>query len=572
MSRSLFVTINGQTFLHDRSVTSPYQIRETDFISVRIGSDGLLDSPEIFFEDYRAEVEFSTLHDVACFETPSSHYFAESFGFAVVRIECGEEREFISFDVHAKKTNAEQARRMVRYLASHSSSLINSCFSRSSLTVSSSRVGNVDIETLLTAAESYLEILGAHQIELMRNFREKLLPVKVPFTDTDMFNREIDPYDIINNLDALTPSASMGDVFLRGRYFDLGDVDVASVMPTCDLLENRILLGGIYSVRRCILDVQSQLEELDMKGGDVHQGYESFTRLMLSLTADGMLRRCVELINACNSMIRLFQKTLKVKFVGELQPLMTPYARNIRVYRMLFDQLHAWYQLGEPNLGGLKFLMKLKSLSKLYELFVLFNLIEEVHRLGWTIEDATPHPTMGEYLPMKVSFKKGGDRMSIQYEPVIAKWNSNTEHMALVDVGHSARADNPYWTPDFVMRFEFGGSVRYVILDAKYSTRSAVREHHIPNIFSKYFVATAVYDELNRVATHTPIVGVFAVYSLGDQASSFLSKWAQHGLQHSLPRIPMVGGIGLMTDNSVVFKDSLSAAIEITQRTVHGYR
>lgn len=572
MSRPLFVTINTQTFRHDQANDAPYQIRETDFISVKVPSEGLDEAPEFFFEDYRAESVFASSGEFPCFETPSSHYFAESFGFAMVRVECGDERLVIAFDVHAKKTNAEQARRMVQYLASHSASLINTCFARSSLSVGSSRVGNVDIETILTSAESFIETLRTHQIELMRNVREKLLPVKVSFADTNMFNREVDPYDIIGNLDALTPSAGSGDVFLRGRFFDLGDIDVATVNPTSDLLENRILLGGLYGIRRTVLEVQNLLQDYDFRVASVHQGYESFTRLMLSLTADGMLRRCSEIANACNGMIRLFQNDLGVRFVGELQPLMTPYARNTRVYRLLFNQLHHWYQLGEPTLGGLQFLMKLKSLSKLYELFVFFHLIEELYDLGWAIEDAVPHQSMGEFVPKKVSFRKADDRVSIEYEPVIATWNSNTEHMDLVDVGHKTTSDNPYWTPDYVMKFEFSGAVRYVILDAKYSTRASVREHHIPNIFSKYYIATGVYDEFNKIITHAPIIGVFAVYSLADQNASFLPRWSQHGIQHSLPRIPMVGGIGLMTDNSDLFKSSLASTIEIAQRTLHGER
>lgn len=568
MSRSISITINGTIYSHNASIPHPLVIKEVDSIKIRVSTDELEDPPEIYFEDYRSEPVFRNDDGVTFYEVPESRYFSECFGYASVRIEFKDGREIIPFDVQAKKTSVDQARKMIHYLASHSESLIKSCFSRSSLSVGSLRADSIDAETMLSTAEAFIETLQSFQLELLNNLRERLVPIRVPFWQTNMVNCEIDPYDVINNLDALTPSPYASDVFLRGRNFELAGIYVSSVQPTSDVLENRILLGGLHGIRRQVGELLEQLESFDMESADVGGDYESFSRLMLSLTAGGMIKRCQELLNATNDFIKLFERRLGVEFKGEIAPIMTPFARSTRIYRMLFTQLSSWYELGTPSITGIKFLMKLKSLSKIYEIFVLFHLIEELCRQGWKIKEAIPHNTMGEYIPSKVMLKHGEDQMTLQYEPIIKLWGSTTAHMDLIDIGHHPNAANPYWTPDFVLKLEVRNVVRYLILDAKYSTRGSVKDYHIPALFEKYYVAMAAYDAINETVTHTPIVGVFAVFSLDERSASYISKWSRHGINHSLPRIPMVGGIGLMTDNVELFNDSLATAMGVLRKTI----
>lgn len=571
MLRPIVLKINGDPVLVNEDERRPIVIREDDklFVSIRAGSEE--SAPEIFFEDFRAPVNQSvddsgTLH----FETPTSPFFSESFGFASLRIQSRDVRIVIVFDVMARKASADQARKMISYLASHSESLIRSCFARSALPSGTLPGGTADPETLLLSAESFMETLLASRLELANNARERLVPVRTPLWEASTSGYEVDPYDVLANLDVLTPSTTIEDVCVKGKHFALGGLDVSNLMATADVKENKILLGGVYSVRNRIGALLSELEQMGDLSVDsgAFGSYESFSRLMLSLTADSMIYRCNEIIYAATEFIKLFEVRLGVSFTGEIRPLMTSYARSSRLYRTLFTQLYEWYELGEPALEGLRFLMKLKSLSKIYELFTWYHLIQHLVDEQWSLVAAEPHASLGTFVPSKVKFASGGLRLELSYEPVINVWKIGAEDQSLVDVYHSSESKHPYWTPDFVLRFELEGTVRYVILDAKYSTAASVREFHIPALFDKYYLGMAVYDKTAGITTSSSITGVMVVYSLDTRSASYISQWKRQGPNSRVPRVPMIGGFGLMVDNDVLFRETLRSVVNITKATM----
>jgi len=252
----------------------------------------------------------------------------------------------------------------------------------------------------------------------------------------------------------------------------------------------------------------------------------------------------------------------------------------------LFTKLSYWYELGQPSLNGVNFLMKLKSLAIIYELFSLFHLLEYLIEKGWEIVKVLPHDSLGEYVPSVISFTLGEAQLTVTYEPTVGLWNTSTEHLSLIDIQHNSSSYHPYWTPDFVFRMEINSTVRYLILDAKYSTAGSVKTYHIPELFRKYYLGMAVYDANIGIATHNNIVGVFAIYSLGSGEEGYIPQSSQrcierdcngeiyglnsrlHGLNGSLPRIPMVGGIGLMVDNTRTFTESMDTAIKVLRKTI----
>ncbi|OTP75629.1 hypothetical protein [Caballeronia sordidicola] len=570
MENSILLRVNGQSVLGSDDRSRPIVIREDDKLSVEITTAAGEQVPEVYFEDFQVELASRAVGDAFLLTTPISAYFSESFGFSTVRIRFPAETVTLVFDVMARKTSADQARKMILYLASHNDALIKACFARSSTTVGSSREEYCEPEMLLNCAESFVELLQSSRSELLNTMRQRLVPVKLPLWDAFKSAYEIDPYDVLTNLDALTPSSGGDDVFLRGRHFSLGGLDVSSVGSTADVQENKILLGGVYSLRRRITALFVELHELgDISAGNSSGGqYETFSRLMLSLTADGMIHRCIRLLDAATELIKLFEVRLAIKFEGELHPVMTPYARASRVYRVLFTKLSEWYELGTPALEGMKFLIKLRSLSKIYELYTLFHIFEFFMQEGWLLVSADPHRIFGNSVPEKVVFSRNGMRVALQYEPIVGLFSDDTVDMSLVDVHHGSGGLYSYWNPDFVLRFEIGSKVSYLILDAKYSTAGSVRDIHIPELFRKYYLGMSVYDAAAGVTTNAPIIGVFAIYSLDTRAASYISHWRRQGPSSRMPRIPMVGGVGLMIDNSQLFSDTLRAAIAVTSATM----
>lgn len=564
---AILININGTDLAYDAESPQTFVIKETDHLSISIHQSLTpLGVPVVRFEDYDAQLILDENDKSGFYITPVKTYLSECFGKVVVRLYLEDAVIPLVFDVLAKKTSAEQALRMIRYLAEISPLLVKACLARSSTPVGNAPADDIEPETLLSVAEDILSLLQSTQQELITNIRERLVPKRLPLRSTNKLTCEVDPLEVLSNLDALTPAAGIGDVSLRGRNFDLGDIEVLAIQPSADVSENQILLGGMYSMRRRLLALSHLLSELSTDSDGAPSGYESFKRLLLSVTAEGMIQRCDIALEAIVGFIDLFERKLGVKYVGELVPFMTPFVRSTRVYRAVFTQLANWYALGSPAMGNIQFMLKMKSLSKIYELFTFFHIFEEFTRAGWTLVRSVPHPEFGDFMTKTAVFTKGAETMTVDYEPVIEKLSNATRHGDLIDVAHRPSAERPYWTPDFVLKWESGKNFGYIILDAKYSGANSVRQYAIPAIYSKYYEGTAVYDAGKRFASSAAIVAVVAVYALEWNTPHYISKWDYQGIFSKTPRIPAIGGLGLMTDNDAFFRECFSKLIEITRQ------
>lgn len=564
MNRSIEIEVNERMSVYIVSQASPHVIREVDYVRLRIQALPGDPTPIIYLGDYVLECIPSS--DGAFFETRKHCFFAESFGIAIVMLELPEGLVQIAFDVLAKKTTAEQAYRMIRYIASVDESLIQSFLARTSYQVGTERASYTDPEMVLTTASKFIEQLQEYQPELVCHLRQRLVPTRVPLWETDRMQSEIDPYDVIHNLDALAPSTSEGDLLLRGRHYDLTNIHVSKIASTADVLENRVLLGGLYSIRAKILDLRGKLNAYNLDETNLAEEFESLSRLMLRITAGSMLNRCHSLLANTEGFIKFFHQKLEVTHHGEIAPTMTPFVRSTRVYRLLFTHLSLWYELGKPTIEGVNFLMKLKSLSSLYEIFVLFHLIEELLRQGWIVDTMDPKEGMERFVPSKSVMHRGNETLTLEYEPAILPFSNDTRHMALVDIKHRGSGEFSRWMPDYVLRLDSQGATRYLILDAKYSSRSSVRDFKLPDLYEKYFAGLAVFNAEAMIISSAPILGVFAVYALDYRTCTYLSHWQGMGLNSHIMQLPLIGGIGLMTDNATLFNSAIPQLLDIATR------
>lgn len=563
MSHAVTLQINGVVFPVGLDTLNTHTIREDDELSIGIAVSDPKIEVAVFFED--AEPELTLLSEVTglVYRIPPSRYFAECFGQSFVRVYVDGVSYAIFFNVRAKKVSVIAASKMIRYLASHHESIIRSCFSRSTIPVGSIEGPMADPESIIAAAEGYTAALTIHRTELMSTRRTRLVPIRQPLWKSSHANCDIDPVDILNNLDAISPTSPEGDLFLRGRHFSLGDIDVSALTESSDVLENKILLGGLYSIRG---KLQYLLDRLDQRAlaPASSDGYESFDRLLLTLTSAGMVKRCYEVIERTNELARLFESRLGVQYAGEIRPVMTPYARTSKVYRALYGHLATWYELGAPSFGANHFLIKLKSLSKIYELYSLFHLLEQMLASGWTGLQVKSHPDLGEFVPQEITLKRADILATVIYEPIVRPLNAHVAgHLDLVDVAHRRpNSDYNYWNPDYVIRLDkASGGTKYLILDAKYSTESVVRSIHLPGVIEKYYWGMSVHNADTKTYSNDPIAAVLVIYPLGVN-TAFL----RHGKRTSIGTnpfpLPVVGATGLTIEVDHAFNRVMTDVIE----------
>lgn len=568
MEAEIFIRVGKGDFIPFSKIDGSIQVREHEFLTVRIRKLASENIPEVFFEDY--QIYFKDV--MVCgdgeifFESEASQYFKESFGHAFLRIDYDDVNIRILFDVLVKEESFKRVQNMLEYIKRKGFDLMKSCFSRSFIGVDMQSNAQTEPEALIAQAEKILSQFQSLKTDFLLNLRQRLVPALVPAWSISETNVEIDPFNVINNLDSLMPaSAGEGQVFLKGRYFDFQSADIMSLQSSSDVYENHIVLGGFYSIRRKIQALRKELIGFDANGIKPLYGYESFSRLMLDLTAQGMVNRCDKVLLVCDQLIKLLEDKYNIEFKGELNPTITPYVRASKPYRKVFTLFSVWYQLGNPILAGVHSLMKLKSISKLYEMFVMIKLIDYFYGHGWTIEEVVAHDELDESVPSFIRFSKNGTIVKLFYDKKVYKLDeSKVSHQDLVDVHHHANARYPYYHPDYIIRIESGEKTSYMIFDAKYSSKETVKRYSMQSLYSKYYERLAVYDRYSSTISNNAILSVLAIYAIPSTENDYYTYWPGRGVFSKLTKVPMVGAVGLYSDGQHNFDLVFNKMLEIS--------
>lgn len=552
------ITVDGKvTTWLPASEVSPLIVKENQRLQVRVvmdSSNTLVVTPRVFVEDHYLPLHRDDYFDDngakrMVFSSSSEKVFRESFGAAFIRLHIGEDEFAFPVEVLATKVTAIHAERMIRYLTERREHIIRVCLSRTMRPAGMKDDGRSDPEMIISTAERLINILQESRAELRQQLRSKLVPAKVPAWKAEQSGSLIDPVDVIFNLDALRPGDGMQDVRMRGRTYSTQAIDVTTLRHDTNVEENTILIGGLYSIRRVISGLMDEISGAfkNHQIATYDKEYVSLGEMLIKLTGGAMHERCKQVVAAAESLIRMLENEFSIAFVGEAHPKITPYVRSSRLYRNIFEQYARWYGLGSPTLDGDLFLIKLRSLSKIFEFFVLFRLFDYLEGDGWEIEDSSLNEEFDNLIPDVMSFEKDGLSLVLSYEPRIYTHSKRTQDKSLVKLPHPVHTGTS-WAPDYTLRIKdrVSAEVRYLILDAKYSSPYWVENTHISMLHEKYYQHMAVFDQNRNFISRNEIMGVFAVFpeALDQTPKPLNMRLFKFGLDgHGPVMIPMVAGL-----------------------------
>jgi hypothetical protein len=533
------------------------------------------EAPFLFIEDYTLNLIKENKENIGnVFRSITGRVFREAFGFSIARVQLGEEYFELKFEVLLKKVNAKQVEEMIRYLTQKHDDIIRICLSRTTLPMGAKEEGITDPETILNTVESFVNTLISHRLELQHHLRKRLIPVRQPAWKSSQGSSNIDPFDIISNLDTLQPTFGEGDVIVNGRCFSIGEIEVTTLEPTANVEENAILLGGLRSMRRVIIALLNDIDE-NFSNSQIplcDLEYQSLKEILLRLTSSSMKRRGEQQLNRLEEFIRYFERVIGVIYQGERRPIMTPFVRSSRIYRRLFEQLHEWYALGKPSLIGTNFLVKLRSASKIYEIVTLYKLIDYLNIKNWSIVNIQWLPNLDNCIPSMIVLGKNDIRLTLHYETKIHPYNKETKHLDLVDMKHLDQKEYnyKYRCPDFIMRLDNATDSIYIILDAKYSSANTVKTYSLSNLLDKYFIKMAVYDAHNQVLKQDRILGVIALFPAKNCLSPiYMPHWKQHGIGKKPIRLPIVLGLPILPESDDIAYDVFDQILVVAENHLH---
>ncbi|MEI7839091.1 MAG: hypothetical protein WCJ11_01165 [Methylococcaceae bacterium] len=545
-----------------------YVVRENQVVYFELANVESYEPPTLFIEDNELNLTVDYRSDAGkIFRSAPDYIFRESFGHSTINVYFGEQHIELRFEVVVRKVTAQQVEEMIQYLAKKQDDILRICLSR---TLSNAQE-KTDPEIILNTVETFVNTLISCRLELQHHLRKRLVPIRQSAWKSSQ-GSDIDPFDIIFNLDALEPVLGEGDVVVNGRSFSISEMEVTTLEPSANVEENAILLGGLYAMSRIItvllLEVNSGFS--NSKTELVDSEFETLSNVLQRLTASNMQQRCERQLFQLDEFIRYFEKKIGVIYKGERPPVMTPFVRASRIYRRLFEQLHDWYQLGEPTLDGRNYLVKLRSVSKIYEFVALFKLIDYLHDTNWLTVNSD-WAADSHFVPSKIIFERDGLRLTLHYEKKIYPYSEETtKHLDLVDTKHfKVDWEYNYWCPDFVLKLESSNRTKalYVILDAKNSSSGTVQQIHLPNLVNKYFMNMAIYDATHQHLKQDAILGIIALFpDKHSTAPTYLLNGRKFGVDKKPIRFPIVTGLPMLPQSNDLTYQTLNQIFEIAEK------
>ncbi|MDX2374728.1 hypothetical protein NJD71_11395 [Psychrobacter sp. PP-21] len=333
----------------------------------------------------------------------------------------------------------------------------------------------------------------------------------------------------------------------------MDNIQRENYIDSYNLEENKILLGGLVSIKENLLVISDAIDRkiyrptYDKEYKTIRPFYKSnnfnIDDLYAQLTTSGMQKRIDSVLTHTDNLLYFLQRKLNIDFEGFIPPKLTPFARKSSFYLTVYNYLEDWYSLGNPNIGIDHDLAKIRSTSKIYELFTMYKLIDALHKDGWKITSSVEHPFFKRFIPSQINFCKEDSFLNLYYEKKILGFNENTQHNDLVALNkNNPKSQYNYYNPDFVLVKKVQDDISYYIFDSKYSSSNTLRTHKVlDSLYEKYFSNMAIYDQFNNILDKRSIKCVNAIHPFGDNS---LTKWS-----NKLPQIvPDISSILLSQD------------------------
>lgn len=189
-------------------------------------------------------------------------------------------------------------------------------------------------------------------------------------------------------------------------------------------------------------------------------------------------------------------------------------------YRRIFQLGELWFRHEGCDLREERFLLSISNSAVLYERYALLRLIHGLRDQGWQAvskqreEFADGKPGDGFYRNPdclnKFVFQRGQEQVTLLYQPKV-----DNESAAVTGL-QPREGSSHYYAPDYLLCFRRDGQkTRFLIADAKYSSRENIICDQLPELARKYLWDLEPADKENSY-----IDGLYILTGRGDPPRS----------------------------------------------------
>ncbi|MDR3334510.1 MAG: DUF2357 domain-containing protein [Treponema sp.] len=312
---------------------------------------------------------------------------------------------------------------------------------------------------------------------------------------------------LFQNIGQLVEVSTNTTVQLNGRNYIPFQMNVEKAMKNFDIYENRVVSGFLLLVSKHARQIEEQLirwitDETKIVDNLRQMEREGFHAPIIAVK-QMQLANTQQLLNTLQELIVnisvQYSKYQEISIYSDRPmtgiPKKTKIFQEVRSYRLIFEQIMKWYKFGEFTLVKESLIFNVKTLDKLYEYYCLCKLLTMFKNSGFNgADDQFPslsyeynpdgYPYLNEYDIANTYFLKRKDvQITLYYQPVIRSDDFENG----ITLFRTTLSNNNYYSPDFLFKVWSGDSPAwYFIMDAKYSTRNAIKRHYLDRVMIKY--------------------------------------------------------------------------------------
>ncbi len=333
--------------------------------------------------------------------------------------------------------------------------------------------------------------------------------------------------------------------------------------------ENRIVMGFLRYMLATVEGLQKKVEKLWNQCSKKETFDEDYVDSSYYLTfgLQESLRNGRERLNTLkDKFMQLWVMYQSVfHFTPEtvsVQPAPSHIFISVPQYNQVYRQIEKWFSAGLYDFQKESYLLSIIKIPSMYEGYLLLKFISFFRQIGYTLESSSRY----EY-PLRRDdpyftntrgkntfiFTDGHRRLTLYYQPKITAdpddhkngidlIRNNTLTIKEKDKRHDR---SEYYTPDFLLKLEEGESARYLILDAKFSTRKTVYERHVQDLAFKYLFS------ISPVRAEDILMGMAVIYGKCTEDNKKESAYDyQFPQQQILPFVEIIPMMETISDAS----------------------
>lgn len=418
----------------------------------------------------------------------------------------------------------ESIKKMVQYIYDHQTAFFSSVNSRQKISSGLNSGGDQTLIARLSLAEKIAVIYKNNYEYFKANSRFEFK--KIPSIDKIEHMPYISPQTlrfITSHPEYLQPTKSTINVRIGNTLYQ--PQKVLSLKNECcrNIYENRVILNFIQKIindidmmdKKCAALLQKNADKPDTEFDSAYFIFAQSKEIL-----DKSRIRIHKIHKEFGYILGMYQNAMMIKLKDIKQEFVKPYPTaifmSIPQYREIFNLIDQWFDFGTYDFKKEEFLLSLIRIAPLYETYLLAKMLTYFDNRAYICTDKEyyhyPVSEKKMHNPLNInntySFTKGIKQITLYYQPfVYCQTPCNNNKIGLYR-NNSLGSKNyeEYYTPDFLIKIRKGNSDKYLIFDAKFSSKETVKTYYVKDLVWKYI------NSISPITSNDSVLGLCIIY------------------------------------------------------------